>query len=382
MVNTHVTKQLLACMFATILVLHNVDTTAAQSPVQVNVNSPKANQYRARVNQGTVGVISGGISGTYLRMATDLAAVLDDNETNLLRILPIPGKGGVSNIRDLLYLKGIDIAIVQSDILDYIEKRDIFSNIRRRVHYITQLYNAELHIIVRNDIKNILDLQGKKVNFWSKGSATHITAEAIFNAFQVDVKPHFVDQNKGIELLKTGKIAANILLVGKPSKAFRLIKETDNLHLLPIEFKGELINIYLPSRFTHNDYPGLIGKGETVQTIASAAVLAVYNWPENHPRRKKVNRFIDSLISKFDKFREKGRHKKWKEVNLSAQTPGWKRYSYMTRKLSNQVLSAEAPIEEKFRAFLSKSKFDLDKLSEEQKEKLFEMFTNWRSQQN
>ena len=45
------------------------------------------NERVASANQGTVSIISGGIGGTYIRIATDLAAVLDDGEN--LRILPI-----------------------------------------------------------------------------------------------------------------------------------------------------------------------------------------------------------------------------------------------------------------------------------------------------
>ena len=36
------------------------------------------NAMTARANAGTVGVIAGGVDGTYIRIATDLAAVLDD----------------------------------------------------------------------------------------------------------------------------------------------------------------------------------------------------------------------------------------------------------------------------------------------------------------
>jgi hypothetical protein len=59
----------------------------------------------ARANAGTVGV-SGGIDGTYVRIAADLAAVLDDGQT--LRVLPVLGKGSLQNLADILYLRGID----------------------------------------------------------------------------------------------------------------------------------------------------------------------------------------------------------------------------------------------------------------------------------
>ena len=89
---------------------------------------------RNRVNQGTVAIISGGVNGTYIRIASDLAAVLD--KEGELRILPIIGKGSEQNITDILYLKGIDIGIVQSDVLSFGRKEKLHPNIAQRIRYI------------------------------------------------------------------------------------------------------------------------------------------------------------------------------------------------------------------------------------------------------
>src|SRR5690606_36756254 len=97
------------------------------------------------INSGTVGVITGGITGTYVRITADLAAVLDDG--NELRILPIVGKGWVQNIADMLYLNGIDIGILQSDELEYAKTEGLFGNIENRIRYITKLYNEEFHLV-------------------------------------------------------------------------------------------------------------------------------------------------------------------------------------------------------------------------------------------
>jgi len=65
--------------------------------------------HRDLVNGGTVGIISGGVTGTYVRIAADLANALDDGYE--LRVLPIIGKGSVRNIEDLVLLRGVDVAI-------------------------------------------------------------------------------------------------------------------------------------------------------------------------------------------------------------------------------------------------------------------------------
>ena len=53
---------------------------------------------RDLVNGGVVGLVSGGVTGTYVRIAADLADALDDGYQ--MRVLPIIGKGSVRNIED------------------------------------------------------------------------------------------------------------------------------------------------------------------------------------------------------------------------------------------------------------------------------------------
>lgn len=115
---------------------------------------------RNRINQGTVAIVSGGVNGTYIRIAADLASVLDNGDE--LRVLPILGKGSVRNISDLLYLRGVDLAIVQSDVLSYIREQNIHPNIEQRIRYITKLYNEEVHVLAGPDIKSLKDLAGEE----------------------------------------------------------------------------------------------------------------------------------------------------------------------------------------------------------------------------
>ena len=69
----------------------------------------------ARINSNTVSFVSGDISGTYLSTAYDLSAVLDDGDD--LQILPIVGKGGSQTIRDVRFLRGVDLGITRSKLV-------------------------------------------------------------------------------------------------------------------------------------------------------------------------------------------------------------------------------------------------------------------------
>ena len=119
--------------------------------------------FRERKNAWTVGVIGGLIDGTYMRFADELGKVLDDGDN--LRILPIVSYGAASNLDDLLFLRGVDIAVTQSDVFEYFRTERKTPNLQNRVQYILRLPIAELHVLAKTDIRSLEDLRGKKVNF-------------------------------------------------------------------------------------------------------------------------------------------------------------------------------------------------------------------------
>jgi len=145
-----------------------------------------APEQRDLVNQATVGIISGGIAGTYVRIAADLADAFDRGYD--LRVLPVIGKGSVRNIEDLLLLRGIDIAIVQSDVLDFYKRAELYPGIEQKIAYITKLYNEEVHLLARAEFASIDQLRGRRVNFGNEGSGTFMTAGIIFDELGIEVE--------------------------------------------------------------------------------------------------------------------------------------------------------------------------------------------------
>ena len=104
-------------------------------------------------NENTIGLISGSPNSddTYLQIGYDLADVLNDGDN--LRILPIAGIGGPRNIRDVRYLRGVDIGLTQTSILNNFRR----SNERMgqnddKIVYIAKLFNEEVHLVARPEI--------------------------------------------------------------------------------------------------------------------------------------------------------------------------------------------------------------------------------------
>jgi len=331
-----------------------------------------------RVNAGTVRVISGGIGGTYIRIATDLASVLNDGEK--LRVLPIVGQGSVQNITDLLYLKGIDIGIVQSDVLSFIRSRNIHPNVDQRIAYITKLYNEEFHLLGEQSIGSIQALDGRKVNFGVEGSGTAMTAATVFESLGIEVEPVFHDQALAIEKIKTGAIAATVYVAGKPAGAIAELSRAEGLRLVPVEYAPPLREAYLPAVFSSQDYPGLVAEDATVTTIAVGAVMAVYNWSQEGERYQKVERFVNAFFSSFESFLQEPRHPKWQEVNLAAELPGWERFAPAQAWLEENRSTSTTQFKVAFEQFLQSSG-QPSELSEAQKDALFSQFVKWWREQ-
>jgi len=244
----------------------------------------------AHANAGAVGIISGGLDGTYTRFAADIAAVLDGVDD--LRILPILGKGSYQNLSDLLYLRGVDVAIVQSDVLAAAAQQRAFPGVQQQVQYIAKLYNEEVHVFAQPDIQQLSDLAGKLVSMDNRGSGTAMTATLLFSRLGIAIQPVFDATVDAAEKLRRGDIAALVRVTGKPARFSTPLPP--GIHLLPVPLSEPLLQTYLPSQFTPADYPGVVPAGETVETVAIGAVLAAYNHtlPE---RRERLVRFSKAL---------------------------------------------------------------------------------------
>src|SRR5205814_1718544 len=145
---------------------------------------------KRQTNDIAVSIIVSGLTCTCARFAEDMRNVVNDLRPDGLRVLPVLGVGGLQNLDDVLFLKNIDMGIVDEDNLSLLKKRDpvLYANIEQRVQYITKLYNSELHVLARNDVRSYDDLRGQKVNFNLRNSQTEVTAEIIFDTLKIDVE--------------------------------------------------------------------------------------------------------------------------------------------------------------------------------------------------
>jgi TRAP-type uncharacterized transport system substrate-binding protein len=372
-------RVILACLTALAIGLFSVNLAAQSIPKSIQEGGSDA-ALREKKNAWTIGIVGGLLSGTYMRFVDEMASVLNDGDN--LRILPIVSYGAASNLDDLLYLRGVDAAVTQSDVFEYFRTQRKTPNLDRRVQYIIRLPISELHILARNDVQSLEDLRGKKVNFGPAGTGASLTGTIVFQRLGINVNQVLIDQPTALQKLQSGEVDAIARVIPKPIDFFAKIPANSGLHLVNIPFTKAFEDFYTLGEFTKQDYPNLLEGQDHIDTIAVPAVLAVFNWPKNSDRYARVQRFIEYLFNRWDTLQHPPYHPKWRDVNLAATVPGWTRFS-VAEELLQTMQGQQAQQQQQraaFETFLSNQ--PNVPATDADREALFRKFLQWQAQRH
>ena len=337
------------------------------------------------INRGVVELETGSSAGISVRIAEDLANVINDGATR--RVVPVVGKGSLGNLTDLKLLRGIDIAILQTDILDYAREQQLFPGIETSITYIAKLYNEEFHLLARPEINSITDLANQKVNVDLRDSGTAITASRLFDLLNLPVALTNDPPEVALEKLRNGEIAALALVAGRPAPFFRELRGDDGLHLVAVPFNPAMAAGYLPARLTPTDYPGLVPQSRPVDTVGVGTVLVAANLQQAPERYRNVANFVEAFFTGFQSLLEPGHHPKWREVNLAAELSGWRRYPPAEQWLQRNLQVVKAPNPQEvmtmFARFVDERRQSIGgaPMTEQEKSALFQNYQRWQTAQ-
>jgi uncharacterized protein len=375
----------------TVMLCRNIGAGIIAVPLLAVLGCPGAMAAKATVpssesifaNRGVVELETGSSAGISVRIVEDLASVVNDGATR--RVVPVVGQGSLGNIVDLELLRGIDMAIVPADILDYAREQKVFPGIDATVTYITKLYNEELHLLARPEIKSIADLANRKINVDLRDSSTAITVKRLFDLMRLTVTAANDPQEIALQKLRNGEIAALAFVAGKPAPLFHNLNADEGLHFLAFPFSSAVTERYVPTRLTATDYPGLIPQDRPVDTVAVSAVMVVTNLQQSPERYRNVTNFVDAFFTGLPSLLEPGHHPKWQEVNLAAEVPGWRRYPPADQWLQRNLQAAKAPNPDEllsmFVRFVDERRQSTGgtPMTQQEKYDLFQQYQHWES---
>jgi ABC-type amino acid transport substrate-binding protein len=270
--------------------------------------------------RGAVTVLTDGIaepnSGA-TRAINELA-----KEIGNIRVLPIAGHGAVANVRDLLQLKGVDFAVLNSDIFQFLQQTRQYPNAQKQIRYVTHIYSQKIYLLARKEFKTIDDLRGRKLAVPSRGAGSHTTAMTLFNLLGINVVLH-----AGVDLDNFNVESFDgILLLGDELARARLSAQARrDLQVMPIGFAPPLRATYRPAVIEPNELAG-VAVAESTETVSVSTLLAVYNWTSAQPRYADVSAFSTRLFAALARLRQNA-SSVWRQADVNAQIAGWSRYS-------------------------------------------------------
>ena len=308
---------LLQCVF--------VQTTQALAQQAVPLGRYETSLMR-EINSATIGLAAGLPEGAPLRFATELARIVDDGTK--MRVLPIVTRGPFENVNDLLYLRGVDAAIVNGDVLEHFKKDRRIAGIDKRIHYSP---------LVPFGVTFSLSYYQKSRSWPASGQFQHprYGGGLLARSFRATGnKPVRVRATRALADMAKSYNSRPWSSSRQPLDPFVRRKWPEGFRFLPVPLTEKLEEYYLPAQLEAGDYPGLIAEGQSIETIAVPAVLAVYAWPRGSDRHDRIVRFIDYLFERLPRLQEEpGYHPKWRELSLAGTVPGWRRFAAMQAKL-------------------------------------------------
>jgi TRAP-type uncharacterized transport system substrate-binding protein len=332
-----------------------------------------------KLNDSTVMILSGYPGSSYFTMARDIAAALGGSDD--LRLLAVDAPGGTDSLRDLLVLRGVDLALVPANVLVHADASAMFGpGLPQRLAYITQLYGEELHVVVGSAVGSFKELHGKTIAVPPADGNAQFTVHDVLRRLQIEADVVNLAPADAIDDVRSGKIAALVLTGGKPLRVVSGLPKDGSLRLLALPFAPALRDAYAPSAFRSDDYPALIPDGQTVDGVSVNAVLVANSTPRGDEsfRSRRIARFVPAFFGALPELAGPGRHPKWREVNLAAPLSGWSRFAAAEEWLEKAREEEAAALQESFKQFLIAIRgAGGPALSSREQSALFEEFVKW-----
>lgn len=338
------------------------------------------NAQRDALNSSSVMISADHPDSTMMKLADDLSAVLRDGEDSV-KVVPVVGDGARGNLRDLLLLRNIDLSLTDLVALKKVRESKEWSQAPwLEIAHVATLFPDTIQIFARKDIGNIKQLDGAKISIGLEGSGSELHGKQVLDALQLDYTPLHLTVPDSAQALVKGEIDAMICFCLSSPGLYKHLAFNLDIHILPVPFNPSLHADYLPATIEHEEFPYFIRKGERIETVAVTLALVTYNWKKDNERYARVEKFVESFFNNMSRLQSEPRHHGWKQVDLSAQAPGWPRFPAAQEWLDERRGQALQEMRVAFNEFLDRwSEPVAQEVKQNDQTELFEEFLRWRA---
>lgn len=272
-----------------------------------------------------MGMVTGGPTGTYIKIGEDIRKI---TEPSGISINVMESAGSIQNVFDVRRKRGVQLGIVQSDVLEYI--RDIsldqdLKAIASKLAAVYPLYKEEVHLLGDFETKGLADLNGKKVAIGPERSGTYLTAKTIFNLAGITpAEEVFLGGKEALEALRNGQVDAMLYVAGAPATLFsENTTGDDKFQLIPLDDKA--LDNYLTATIPAGTYKW---QERDVKTVAVKAVLMTFNYAGEQCQNVAK---VAKVIRENKEWLNVNGHPKWREVSLDERLPAWPQYECVAK---------------------------------------------------
>src|SRR6267143_3117801 len=274
-----------------------------------------------RARAADIGVITGSDKGTYYQFGLNLQAL---GKPNGVTVTVHNSKGSVENIFAVYQRPGVQVGIVQSDVLAFVAKVQsdpALQRIAKKIKMVFPLYNEEIHLLARGGIASFDDVANKRVAIGREGSGTYLTTRLLFKVSELAPREMVpIDTDEALAELKAGRIDAMFFVAGYP---VRLLTEGvaagDDLRLVPITNK-DIAEFYPRVTIPGGTYAW---QPQPVESVTVKAVLVSFDY--RRADCDNVGKFAQVVSTNIETLTKAG-HPKWKTVNIEFPLKGWEQY--------------------------------------------------------
>ncbi len=275
-----------------------------------------------------MGIITGSEKGTYYQFGLNLQTLAKGRDVDLV---VYSSKGSVENIYAVFQRPGIQLGIVQADVLAFVarvETNPALQRIAKKTKMVFPLYNEEVHLLGRRDLHSFDELADKRVAIGREGSGTYLTTRLLFKVSDISPKEMvLIDTDEALAALKAGRIDAMFYVAGYPVKLFTEgVTAAEGLGLLPITNKN-ILEFYPKVQIPANTYGW---QTSPIDTVAVKAVLISFDYRRNDCEN--VGKVAELVSTNLAWLTQHG-HPKWKSVDLNYPLKGWEQYDCVKKYL-------------------------------------------------
>jgi hypothetical protein len=281
---------------------------------------------RETINAGRVSVLTDGLSTSTGRGAEAMLSLARAvSNVGQLRVLAIAGEGGFQNLRDLLFLKGVDFAVLNSDVLTHQELFGPYKNARTHTRLVTKLFDQRIVLFTRDGIGDIRQLEGRAIGVIGADGPGRIAAETIFRLLGIASRIEALEPAAARSKEQLSRLDAVLVLEEELANGAISREGLAAFTPLAIPMTPELAGTYERARLERS-FPFGKQPGEDIATLRLATVLSVFNWPANAAQYDSVTRFIEALFKGIVALRQSKAGELWRQAAPTESVPGWQRY--------------------------------------------------------